>query len=209
MDGLVLDTEPTYFKAWQSAALRQGQEFSEQFCRSLSGLPFQTVEQKILEICTPEFELQQFRRDSGTYWRQYVKQYGINIKKGFFALLEVLNQQTMPYCLATNSLHDNAIECLVLAGIRDKFKLIISRDQVKQGKPAPDIFLEAAEQLGVGIKQCLIVEDSVCGLAAAKSAGACCILVPSVQPVPPETAAIANLILKDLSQLADLIKFKH
>ncbi|WP_333875323.1 HAD family hydrolase [Methylobacter sp.] len=205
MDGLVLDTESTYFIAWQQAASAMGYDFSDEFCRALSGLHYQDIEPRLLEYCGAEFDLQIFNRLSGEFWRDYVNAHGINIKHGFTGMLELLINQNMPYCLATNSLMVNALECLELAGIDDVFPIIITRDHVQYGKPEPDIFLKAAEVLQVDISRCLVLEDSHAGIVAASRAGAVSVFIPSTAQVDPLTVELSDLVVNDLAQLANVI----
>ncbi len=206
MDGLLLDTEITYLMAWQQATLTQGYDLDEQFCLSLTGLQYQAVEQQLVAYCAGNLNLDEFRLASGRYWRQHVRRYGIALRYGFEQLLEVIERLQIPYCLATNSLGLNANECLQFAGVRDIFPDIVSRDQVRDGKPAPDIFIKAAKSMGVDIKDCLIVEDSVTGINAAINAGGFSIFIPSVLPVDVQAAEKSDLLLNNLADLAILIE---
>ncbi len=199
MDGLVLDTETGYFVAWQQAANAMGYELSEAFCLSLSGLHYKDVELKLMAWCGADFNMQAFNHLSGIFWREHVHTHGINIKHGFAELLEYIIQQQIPYCLATNSRAVNAYECLELAGIKDVFSTIISRDDVQYGKPEPDIFLKAAELLQVSIRQCLVLEDSHAGILAASRAGAFSVFVPSTDPVDPLTVELCDVMMIDLA----------
>ncbi len=206
MDGLVLDTESTYSIAWQQAANAMGYDFSDDFCLSLSGLHYPDIELKLLAYCGAEFDLQTFNRLSGECWRDHVNVHGINIKHGFSGLLDLLIQQNIPHCLATNSLAVNALECLELAGIKDVFSIIVSRDHVLRGKPEPDIFLKAAELMQVDISRCLVLEDSHAGIVAASRAGAVSVFIPSIAQVDPLTVELCDLMLDDLVQLTDTIR---
>ncbi|MDD5411694.1 MAG: HAD family phosphatase [Methylobacter sp.] len=205
MDGLVLDTEPTYFIAWQQAASAMGYDFSEQFCLSLSGLHYKDVELALIEYCGTDFNLQTFSQLSGECWRKHVNANGIKTKHGFTGLLELLMQREVPYCLATNSPTVNAHECLELAGIEDTFSTIVTRDHVLQGKPEPDIFLKAAELMQVNISRCLVIEDSHAGIEAASRAGAFSVFIPSQLPVDPLAVELCDLMMNDLAQLTNAI----
>ncbi len=205
LDGLILDTETSYFCAWQQAAQAMGYSLSEDFCQGLSGRNYQEVERQISQLLGPEFQLQEFRRLSSKYWRELVKKDGIAIKEGFFSLHEVLQQFAIPFCLATNSLTANARECLEFAGLQGYFPELVCRDDVDQGKPAPDLFFFAAQTLGVDIGGCLIVEDSATGIAAAAQTGAYVVLIPSLAEVEPQTRAMADLLLPSLTELAALL----
>ena len=205
MDGLVLDTETTYSIAWQKASLEMGCVLKDDFCLSMSGLHYQDVEAKLLDFCGTNFDLKLFSQLSGKFWRDYVDQHGIPVKKGFFNLLEVIKARKIPFCLATNSRKLNALECLKLANIDDVFSLIVTRDDVKHGKPAPDIFLAAAKALNKSISKCLILEDSTTGIQAAVNSGACSIFIPSVYPFDLTSANLASHLFNDLDQLAQII----
>jgi beta-phosphoglucomutase-like phosphatase (HAD superfamily) len=205
MDGLVLDTESTYSIAWQQAANAMGYGLSDDFCLSLSGLHYPDIELKLLAYCGAEFNLQTFNRLSGDYWRDHVNVHGINIKHGFTGLLDLLIEQSIPYCLATNSRAANALECLELAGLKAVFSIIVSRDHVPYGKPEPDIFLKAAEVLQVDISRCLVLEDSHAGIVAASKAGAASVFIPSLAQVDPMTVELCDLMVGDLAELTNTL----
>jgi len=206
MDGLVLDTEKTYFLAWQEAIRSMGFTLTNDFCRSLTGQPYQQVERLIVNELGEHFKLELFRELSSKYWHKIVSENGIAVKDGFYSLLKVLQQYNIPYSLATNSYLENAVECLKLAGIIEYFPHIVARDQVKNAKPAPDIFLQTAKLLKVAIEETLVVEDSDIGVQAGKSAGAFVILIPST---PYDGHSSEHIRLKNLARLAEMIERKR
>jgi beta-phosphoglucomutase len=205
MDGLVLDTESTYRSAWREAAQVMECEFLDSLWTTLSGMPSEKVMAALKNKGGVGFDLEEFTRLSALCWRRHVAVHGIEVKRGFHQLLELLIQENIPYCLATNSQAANAYECLELAGLEKTFSMIVSRDQVQRGKPAPDLFLKAAERLRVRIGQCLVLEDSAVGIEAASRAGALSVLIPSVLPVDAATAGLCNLQVTDLAQLRAVI----
>lgn len=206
MDGLVLDTESTYRRAWRQAAESMGYSLPEVFFLSLSGLPYQTVESKLRTACGADFDLQAFNHAAAGFWRDYVAVHRIKTQPGFTELLAFVIAQRLPFCLATNSRAVNAYECLELAGIKDVFPIIVTRDDVDHGKPAPDIFLKAARLLGVPINECLVLEDSHAGIVAATTAGAFSVFVPSAEPVDPMTVALCDMMMTDLAQVLAAIR---
>jgi HAD superfamily hydrolase (TIGR01509 family) len=208
LDGLVLDTESTYFRAWQLAAQDLGYHFSDTFCTALSGQQYADVEQHILTSWGAEFPLDQFRTLSSEHWRRHVRRQGIAVKNGVFELLDVLAACELTYCLATNSRHTNALECLQFAGLGNVFSMLISRDQVDAGKPAADIFIQAAKQLSVNLSACIVVEDSLIGIQAAHEAGIFSVLIPSATSTNTQATGLCSMKLDDLSVLAKIIRFK-
>lgn len=205
LDGLVLDTESTYFAAWQHAATQMGYASTVGFWRSLSGLQATVIEQKLQAHFGTVFDRQHFSTLSGQYWRERVEQDGIAVKSGFHAVLALLKAHQIPFALATNSPLANALECLTLAKLQAVFSRIIAREHAPHGKPAPDIFLTAAAQLQTPIQQCLVLEDSYSGVLAAARAGAPVIYIPS-SPINPAASTLATGQLNSLSQLADQLK---
>lgn len=100
-----------------------------------------------------------------------------NIKEipGTREFIEFLFKRNIPLAVASASRHKFIDLVLSELGLKDRFKTVVSSEDVKKGKPAPDIFLLAAEKMGVDPKKCIVVEDGVSGMIAARSAGMKCI----------------------------------
>lgn len=205
MDGLVLDSEAGYFSAWQRAASVMGYQLNQSFCESLSGIHGPVISQRLLEQCGADFDIERFYRLSSQFWREQVQRQGIPVKNGFYALLQCIRERGLPYGLATNSRRIDAEACLALAGLRDVFPIIVSRDDVANPKPATDVFLKVAEAMGMASSDCLVLEDSPVGVAAAVAAACTCIFVPSCLPADPHASQQADLVMQDLAQVADFI----
>ncbi len=208
MDGLILETEPTYFKAWQQAADKLGFHLSDSFCITLAGLPFSQIEVKLTQYFDASFPFNIFYSLSSDIWRTNVECEGIAVKKGVFDILHVLREHQIPYCLATNSAEINARECLQYAGIERWFTRLICREHVESPKPAPDLFLLAASVLQQPIEDCIVIEDSLTGMLAARRANAFSVLVPSMPDKDGKTQALADLFVNDLSELSVLVQDK-
>lgn len=107
-----------------------------------------------------------------------------------------------PLALASSA-HPAVIEA-ALHGIAlaDVFRVIVSSDEVAHGKPAPDVYLEAARRLGVDPGRCLVVEDSLNGVLAGKAAGMTVVLIPNAS-VPPASGAreAADVVLASMADL--------
>ncbi|MDQ7091651.1 MAG: HAD family phosphatase [Methylococcales bacterium] len=205
LDGLVLDTERTYLLAWQQAAKAMGYQLDEPFCLSLSGLAGNQAYQRLADYWGREFDLKCFQTLSGEYWYAHVKQNGIDKKAGLSTLLKIIKKQAIPYCIATNSPEFNARECLTFAGLDGVFTTIIARDHVNRGKPAPDLFLKAADSLQQPINQCLVLEDSLIGIQAAYDAGASPLLIPSQTLLAKDLLIHSDIIFDNLTQVSKII----
>jgi len=201
LDGLILDTEPTYFIAWQKAAAQMGFDLPFEFFAHFSGLSYVEIRAHFQSQCGEDFDFDLFHVTSSQCWRDIVLHQGIAVKRGVLNVVARLNAKKIPYCIATNSPRVNALECLALAKIDHVFPLVIGRDDVIHGKPMPDIFFKAAEMLAVNIQSCVVLEDSPTGVQAANRAGAFTVFVPSAFPVDLQAKALADLTLAHLDEL--------
>ncbi|MBM4207828.1 MAG: HAD family phosphatase [Gammaproteobacteria bacterium] len=200
LDGLILDTEPTYFAAWQLTVETMGFQLPSERYLTMSGYHYQRVMSTLQEWLGSSFDLAEFDHLSVQIWRDYVRENGITVKPGVVDLLDYANRQRIPYCVATNSMEQYAKECLAIAGLTERFPLLVTRSDVERAKPSPEIFLKAAELMGMAIDHCVIFEDSHTGVVAAAKSGAYTVYVPSSFPINPATVELADCLLDDLTQ---------
>jgi len=102
-----------------------------------------------------------------------------------------------------SSAHRRVIDAALAAtGLRETLRIVVSSDEVDHGKPAPDVYLEAARRLGVAPAGCLVIEDSINGLRAGADAGMTTVLVPNMSvPPAPGSEAVADHVLARLGDL--------
>jgi haloacid dehalogenase superfamily, subfamily IA, variant 3 with third motif having DD or ED len=205
LDGLVLDSEAGYFAAWRQAGDTLGYAFNPELCASLSGLHGSEISQRLLAHFGDQFPLKTFYQLSTDIWHQQVRQQGIPVRKGFYAVLECITALQLPYCLATNSSRADALKGLAYAGLEGVFTTLVTREDVRNPKPAADIFLKAAKILQKAPANCLVLEDSPVGIRAAVAAGCPSIFAPSISPEDPFASMMANRVFADLDAVADFI----
>lgn len=205
MDGTILDTEPIWDVAMEALALRHGIEMTDELRIATLGNNAVDALTKIFDAArVPEsgrdFEAEEARMVShvvGLFERE------LPWRPGARELLELLATAQIPMLLVTNTQRDIAD---VAIGTIDpgRFVATVCGDEVAVGKPAPDIYLRAAELAGVHPHRCLAIEDSPTGAAAAHAAGIPTLVVPSQIPVPPASKravrdTLAGLTLDDLA----------
>jgi HAD superfamily hydrolase (TIGR01509 family) len=107
-----------------------------------------------------------------------------------------------PVAIASSAHPAVIAAALDATGLAGTFPVVVSSDEVAHGKPAPDVYLEAARRLGVDPSACLVVEDSINGVRAARAAGMTVVLVPNASvPPAPGAAEAADLVLDRLADL--------
>lgn len=142
---------------------------------------------------------------------QYVAAYTAELRPvdGVVKVLDELLSDGVPTCVASNGSHDKIRRTLGTTGLFDRFEgRIFSVQDVPRGKPAPDIFLHAAKSMRVFPQDCVVVEDSPQGVAAARSAGMACIgfadLTPAHKLAAPGVTVCSTMtdVLRQLRRIA-------
>jgi beta-phosphoglucomutase len=205
MDGLMIDTEPFYKTAWQRACAALGYELDDASYANLVGRPEKDCEADLLEQFGPEFPLDRFRLVWPELWRAAVAETGIIAKAGLLEFLADIERRSLPVAVATSSTADYAEFSLRSAGLAGRFPVIVTGEEVARGKPAPDIYIEAARRLGVEPARCLALEDSEAGILAASGAGMIALLIPDGVRLSDAAQRAAFRVLESLNDARDVV----
>jgi beta-phosphoglucomutase len=205
MDGLMLDTEALYKPAWQQAASELGFPLDDTFYFTLIGRPNAAAESVLVEHFGKDFPMPAFRERWAALWREQVEASGIPLKPGLMELLAYLSARKIPTAIVTSSEREYADLSLRAAGLEARrFAEIVTGEQVANGKPAPDIYREAARRLGVEPTRGLAIEDSDAGIMSASAAGMICVLVPDLKPPSEQARKLAFRVFESLREVVAL-----
>jgi beta-phosphoglucomutase-like phosphatase (HAD superfamily) len=182
MDGLLLDTEVLYRSAIFGACAAQGYQMVDQVHLSLIGTPRDLGDAKLIAHFGEMFDLERYHLDCAKHF-DGLCEIEVPLRPGVRDLLGVLEAR------------------LKKAGIFDHFDVLVTRSDVKSGKPHPETFLKAAELLKVDPSSCLALEDSHNGVRAAAAAGMATIMIPDL--LEPN-AEIENLCVGVFPSLNDV-----
>jgi beta-phosphoglucomutase family hydrolase len=205
MDGLLLDTEKVARTAWQQGARDYGFELSDQLFTEVIGLTREGIQRKLFDVFGPLFPHDQVRAKRTEYFQELLQKHGVPVKEGAVQLLAMLKQLDVPCALATSTHLPIAAAELKEAGLVDYFQALVGGDQIQNGKPAPDIFLKAAAQLGIPPEECIVLEDSNAGIKAAAAAGMTAIMVPDLAQPTEEVKGLPYAIVPSLTDAAQLL----
>lgn len=201
LDGTLIDSERHNLVAWKAACARYGYELTEEFYHSLVGLGRATTDHRFREQfagCDVGL-LRQARRE--IFFHAWDNGSPVPRKHGLDDLLAWLDQRGILQAVATSSARVEAEAKLTRAALR--FPVVVCGDEVPVGKPDPDIFLEAARQVGVPPGECLVVEDSPYGVVGAVRAGMDVVFIPDLLVADEETARLAR-VLGSLAEVPQL-----
>ena len=206
MDGTLLDTERVYFDSLVAALKAHGYtDDTVTLCPAMVGLPGPECEAMLHARYGENFPLAEVSKAFISN-RDGFLEAGLPLKRGAVELLDALQAAGCPMAIVTSSSRRTADAHLTLAGIRDRFETILTRDDVTRGKPSPDLYLLAASRLGLQPKFCVAVEDSNHGVTAAHAAGAITIMVPDLVTPTEESHAKCAAVVPDLGAVLDMLR---
>ena len=180
LDGTLTDTEKFYQKAWPMALEHFGYKCEPWMpleLRSL-GRPFAPLQFK--KWFGDDFDYNEVREYRKAIVVDMIKEQGIPLKPGAKEILVWLRENGILTALATANDFERTKGYLTRLGLFDHFDKIICADMVKEGKPSPDIYSYACQQLGLEPQRCLAVEDSPNGVTSAYLAGCKVVMVPDL-----------------------------
>jgi len=199
LDGVIVDSEIWWDEARRDFAARRGKSWSEADRAAVMGAnsrQWSRTMRERLGLDEPEAQIERAIVDAVV--QRYRREGAPLIPGAVEAVRRVaLEWPTGVASSAHREVIDAALHATGLAGL---FRVVVSSDEVERGKPEPDVYLEAARRLAVDPGRCLVVEDSLNGVRAAKAAGMTCVLVPNrTIPPAPGAAELADIVLERLA----------
>jgi HAD superfamily hydrolase (TIGR01509 family) len=198
MDGLLFDTERVALETYREAAagLAIARATDELFI-TFVGRNWKTTQVLMSAALGPD-DTARMLEAWPPIFRDRVDSLGVPQKPGARAILDFVRGRGFLIALATSAGGPKARRQLEGAGLIDHFSAIASGDEVVHGKPAPDLYLLAAERLGVVPETCVALEDSEAGVEAASAAGMRVIMVPDLKQPSERIRALATRVAASL-----------
>jgi beta-phosphoglucomutase len=173
LDGVIVDTAKYHFLAWRRLANQLGFDFSEADNERLKGVSRVRSLEILLElgkVQADEAQRQAMATEKNGWYVEYIsKMDASELLPGAVDYLAFIKQRGVKIALGSAS--KNAVMILDLLGIRSMFDAIMDGTRVQKAKPDPEIFVRAAEELGIDKRYCVVFEDAEAGIEAARRAG--------------------------------------
>jgi len=168
LDGTLADTMPAHFRAWTDALTPHGVDFPEDYFYSLGGMPTRHIIELLNERQGKQMPVEATSRRKEELATEYIR--GV---RPIEPVLKVARThfEKLPMAVATGAHRKEAMRTLADIGASDLFEVLVTADDVARGKPAPDIFLEAARLIDVPPTACMAFEDADLGIQSARAAG--------------------------------------
>lgn len=198
LDGVIADTAEYHYLAWRDVFAERGVAYSMADFMPFFGRRHDTIIKATLGDNIPAREIRAITEEKQRNYRRMVAD-DIRALPGAVALLKSLNAHGIKSAIASSAVPENIEVILRGLGIADCFQAIVHGMEVKEGKPSPQIFQLAAKKLKVQTDNCVVIEDAIAGIAAAKSAGMKCVAVTNSHP--EEKLKDADLVVDSLEKV--------
>ena len=190
MDGLMIDTEKLLTRFWCEAANHYGYPMTKEHVLGIRSLAAKYAIPHLKGIFGEDFDYYKVRGKRIELMNEFIRQNGIEKKKGLDELLDYLD--STGYLSSIN--------------IIDRFDKLICGNMIENGKPAPDIYLAAAKELGLDPGECIALEDSPNGIRSAHTAGCKPVMIPDLSQPDEETKKLLYACCDDLSKVIGVIQ---
>lgn len=200
LDGTLLDSEPLYCDAYRAAMKECGGSLSrDEYFARFAGTTNASIER---ELCgrLAGMDVAGFGRIWRKQFAQILERDGLALKPGVAEMLRDLRAGGLRLAVASSSDGNDVRACLTRAGLAEHFEVLACGDEVAAGKPAPDIFLLAASRMQVSPEDCLVIEDSNAGVAAAHRAGMRVVMIPDVATPEPSSLSVAEEVVSTMNE---------
>ena len=195
MDGLMFDTERLVYENWQNMMDERGYDYDLEFFKTTVGKRKNEVQRLYFDRFGDDFPYWELADLGKARYIERIKAEGIPIKKGLTELLTFLKDRDIKIALATSTSRRTAQLNLEISDTARFFDSLVCGNDVKNGKPHPEVFLTAAERLG-----------AKSGIISAYSAGMVTVMVPDYIAPTAEIMPMISYLCDDLSQSIDKIK---
>lgn len=196
LDGTVVDSEPNYYESDRKLFAEYGISVSLEMKNKYVGIGSKEMMEDMKKIYDINDSVEDLVNKKNKYYIEIAKDNTVVFPE-MLKFLKKLKDNNYPMAIASGSSPEVIDLILSVTNIRHYFDVVLSAEQVKKGKPAPDVFLAAAKQLGMPAENCVVLEDSQYGVEAAKSAGMHCIALPYLTAEPlHESFNMADMLFK-------------
>jgi beta-phosphoglucomutase len=202
VDGTLVDTAELHFAAWERMAAEMGRSFTRDDFAATFGRRNPEIIRFLFQTEFTDAEVLDIGERKEGYYRSAAEA-GVHLLPGVRELLDGLQASGVRQAVGSSAPRGNLDLILRITGSREFFEAIVGMEDTRRGKPDPEVFLVAAKKLGVPPDRCVVFEDAVAGVEAAKAAGMKCVAVTFVGHHSEEKlrAAGANRVVHSFAEV--------
>jgi len=204
MDGTLFDTEKLYRRAWLDVVAEFGEEKNYELPTAISGTNLGEESYQVIRRFYPNIDAAAYLARVLVEVRK-ASESNLELMAGVEEILNFFQAKGVSMAVASSAPVAVIERNLTRANLRGYFKILVGGDRVKNGKPAPDIFLLAAKELNLAPSDCYIFEDSLNGIRSAAAAGGAAIMIPDTVQPTDEIKKICAAIFPNLNEARQAI----
>ena len=205
LDGVLADSEPWWNQIDAKLLGEHGVSYRGEYHRNVLGVSYRLAVEFYKNAFHISASVEELMRRRGEIATDFFANH-VGLFPSAKTTLQQLREMKLHLAVATSSVSASARPLLDRTGIRSLFSVVVTGDEVQQGKPHPDIYLRAAKKLEISPEACLVIEDALAGIAAGKAANMRVAAIPDRRFVnPQEYEKEANYVLGSLSEIPALI----
>jgi beta-phosphoglucomutase len=171
LDGTLVDSAEYHWQAWCEALIAAGHAFDKDYLVATFGQRNDRILRHLLGPDATDAEIQRIGADKEARFRVLVRKRGLELLPGAELWLKRLRASGWRQALATSAPRANVTTMVAVLGLAEYFGTVVAAEDVPRGKPDPQVFLLAADRLGVATYRCIVVEDAAAGVEGARNAG--------------------------------------
>jgi beta-phosphoglucomutase family hydrolase len=198
-DGVVIDSSAHHEESWNRLAREEGRFLPEGHFLKGFGMKNEAIIPGILSWTQDLAEIRRLSLRKEELYRVIIKEWGLEPLRGVQTLLDRLEDNGIPCAIGSSTHRLNITTSLELLGLRKYFRALVTAEDVRHGKPDPEVFLLAAQALGLPPRRCVVFEDAPVGIEAALAGGMRAIGVTTTHP--KTVLAKAHLVVRRLDEL--------
>ena len=206
MDGVIFDSERIIIELWEDFGEKNNMPHMHDVTIRCVGLNDKATEEVFKEVYGDDYDYRRFQKIISKQYHEMADGGKLPMMIGVREILDYLKDNGYKIALASSTRTEVVTNQLKAANIYDYFDKVVCGDTVTHSKPHPEIFLKAADQLGVDITKVYIIEDSFNGIRAAHAAKAMPIMVPDMIEPDDEMREKAFKILNSLLEVIEFLK---
>ena len=204
MDGVIFDSERAVYMGWRDIAEKYGFDDLDTIYMKCIGCIEPVTKSLFLDFYGPDFPYDEYRAEQSKAYHEKYDGGRLPLKRGIKELLVYLKEKGIPAAVASSTRTAVVEQQIKDAGLAPYFDVILGGESIERSKPAPDIFLKAAELLGAEPQSTFVIEDSYNGIRAAHAGGMIPVMVPDMMEPDDEMREKSDYILDDLGAVLEL-----
>lgn len=198
-DGVIIDSSTHHEESWERLAREIDKPLPEDHFKRSFGRKNEFIIPEILEWTTETTRIRELSLRKEALYREVVAERGVEPLPGVRTWLDRLREAGIPCAIGSSTHLANIQLSLSMIGLAEYFSAMVTSEDVKQGKPHPDVFLRAAAKLGAEPTRSVVFEDALVGIQAARAGGMKVVGVATTHP--PEELTMADVVVRRLDEL--------